>query len=106
MKKLSRTFLDRNSTSYRGVSKRKRPTEERMIHTRAFLPIILSQKVIELCLSVAGMQPPKGKRPVTLLAPMRATAQGTAQLACFPKVGNIHGRGLTAATTVCGLPQL
>ena len=96
----SRTFLDGHSTGYRGVSEREWPTEGRMIHTRTFLPIILSHKLIELSLSIAGMHPTALKCPITLLAPMCATAQGTAQLGCLPKVCNVHGRRLMAAMTV------
>ena len=72
------------------------------IHTRAFLPIILSKKLIELGLSVAGVDPTTLKGPIALLAPICAAALGTGQLCRFPKVHNIHGRRLLAAMTACG----
>lgn len=72
VKKSSQTFLDGYLTGYRGVSKCDWSLET--IHTRAFLPVILSQKLIQLCLSITRMDPTTLKRPIALLAPMCATA--------------------------------
>ena len=103
VKKSSQTFLDGYLTGYRGVSKCDWLVET--VRTWAFFPVILFQKLIQLCLSITGMDLTTLKRPIALLTPVCATAEGTAQLLRFPKVCNIHGRGLMAAITVCSQPQ-